>query len=156
MLARTPPTVSFPAWCCTEIRHPRSKRAFCLVLSAILCSSLEAQRRFPILFKRSLPLFSHSLLYIIQPCFQEEDHNCESAPPHPPSTSSLSPSYCTGDDNTPILPWPHALFIFPPLIFSSCSLFCPFLLSSITTFSLPLKRNVCRIVLCCDIENCIH
>lgn len=110
----------------------------------------------------SSSLFSLSVTH--QARWQEK---CGSAPSHPPSTPSLSPSYCVGGDNTPILPWPnpHALSVFPLLIFSFCFLVwsnVPSLLHCSPpaplslSLPLPLRRNEGRIVLCCDIENCIH
>lgn len=117
--------VSVPAWCCTVKRKSWYKRAFCPVFTAALCSSLETWR-----VSHTLPPFSHSLSHMIQPMLPGGglQQNCGSAPPHPPSISSLSPSYCICDDNTPILPWPnpHTLFVLPLLIFSFCSSFGPF------------------------------
>lgn len=120
---------------------------------AVLCSSLEARRCFPSLQMLSswfFPPLSSSNLMIPGGGLQE---NCSSAPPHPPHIPSLSLSYCIGDDNTPILPWPNLhtpFFRFPLFIFSLFLIS----LSSIRAlaFSLPHRRDEHSVVLWCDID----
>lgn len=154
MLARMPPTVLL----CLFLPDVAQKRRSCdLTVPPALCS---LQSFVPVWkldgvslhFKCSLPGTppSSSNLMIPGGGLQE---NCSSAPPHPPHIPSLSLSYCIGEYNTPILPWPNLhtpFFRFPLFIFSLFLIS----LSSIRAlaFSLPHGRDEHSVVLWCDID----
>lgn len=118
--------VSVPACCCTVRRDFRSNRAFCPVFTVILCSSLEARRCFPCSCSLSSLSATHHPAHASSRRITGEQCLCSTPPPT--SISSLSPSHCMGDDNTPILPWPspRAFFAFPLPIFSISPSFAPF------------------------------
>lgn len=152
--------VSVPDWCCTVRRDSRSNRASCPVLTAVLCSCLGARRCFPY----SSSLFSlsvtHHLAHASRRRTTGELWLCSTPPPPIPH---LSPPFL---HLTVLVMTTHLFYPDPTLIpfsyflssSSFCSSFGPFPPSSITTpmLSLPLRRDQCRIVLCCDIESCIH
>lgn len=138
-------------------KDSRSNRAFCPVSTAILCSSLEAQRCFPYSLN-SLTLCHTSS----SPCFQEEDYrgNCGSAPPHPPIYLLLFLHLTVwGDDNTPIyftltqpscITSPHLLFLFLILSISPqppCSLSLSGEMSAVLYFAVTLKAAFIRFIL---------
>ena len=142
--------VPVPAWCCT-VRRDLWSEHFPLqpVLAAQLC------------FPHSSSVFSlcHTSS---SPGYQEGDYRRIVTLLHPIPQLSPPSLHFTVLVMTTHLPWPnpHPLFVFPLLIFSSSFSPPPTYLSTITTptlpLSLPLRRDQCRIVLCCDIESCIR
>lgn len=115
MLARMPPTVLL----CLFLPDVAQKRRSCdLTVPPALCS---LQSFVPVWkldgvslhFKCSLPGPPPSSNLMIPGGGLQE--NCSSAPPHPPHIPSLSLSYCIGEYNTPILPWPNLHTPFFPI-----------------------------------------